>query len=221
MSNTLVPVYFQGTPILVAEYAGKKWVALRPIVEALELSWSGQIERLKRDAILSTCVRVTRTQLPNDKQARQVVFLDVDYLNGWLFGIDANRVKPELKDKIVAYQRYCYKVLARHFDHEKTLQDQIKQKRLIDEIAKNKIAEKAYFSRYPKDKQIREMATVGYAYWYIAEKIPCHINTVSRAIKRMSFWGFVEKQRLLRAKKDMRTFNRTLRLHRQQTTFDF
>jgi hypothetical protein len=36
-------------------------------------------------------------------------------VNGWLFGINANRVKEELRDRLIQYQRECYRVLADAF----------------------------------------------------------------------------------------------------------
>jgi hypothetical protein len=44
-----------------------------------------------------------------------VLCLPLDFLNGWLFGVNANRVKPVLRDKIIQYQRDCYRVLAQAF----------------------------------------------------------------------------------------------------------
>lgn len=41
--------------------------------------------------------------------------LTLDYLNGWLFGIDVNRVKPEFQERILIYQRECYCILADAF----------------------------------------------------------------------------------------------------------
>ena len=32
-----------------------------------------------------------------------------------MFGVSVNRVKPELRDKLIQYQRECFDVLARHF----------------------------------------------------------------------------------------------------------
>ena len=58
-------------------------------------------------------VRVTRTP---EKGGSQVMFcLPLDYFNGFLFGINANRVKPELRDRLITYQRECYQVLAAAF----------------------------------------------------------------------------------------------------------
>lgn len=41
--------------------------------------------------------------------------IPLDYLNGWLFGINANRVKPEIRDRLIRYQTECYRVLADAF----------------------------------------------------------------------------------------------------------
>lgn len=37
--------------------------------------------------------------------------IPIEYLNGWLFGISANRVNPEIRDRLITYQRDCYRVL--------------------------------------------------------------------------------------------------------------
>jgi hypothetical protein len=41
--------------------------------------------------------------------------LPLDYLNGWLFGINASRVKAGVRERLLRYQRECYKVLAEAF----------------------------------------------------------------------------------------------------------
>jgi hypothetical protein len=41
--------------------------------------------------------------------------LPLKYLNGWLFGVNANRVKPELRERVIQYQRECYDILAQAF----------------------------------------------------------------------------------------------------------
>ena len=37
-------------------------------------------------------------------------------LNGWLFGVDVNRVRPELRERLMQYQRECFQVLNAHFN---------------------------------------------------------------------------------------------------------
>lgn len=86
------------------------------LVEYMGLSWPGQWERIKRDAVLSEIVqgvRVTRT--PEEGGTQVMLCLPLDYINGFLFGINANRVKPELRDRLITYQRECYQVLSAAF----------------------------------------------------------------------------------------------------------
>lgn len=41
--------------------------------------------------------------------------LPLDFLSGFLFGINANRVREEFRERVIRYQRECYKVLAEAF----------------------------------------------------------------------------------------------------------
>lgn len=124
-------VDFHGDEILatLVENDGTKqiYIPLRPICEYLGLSWSGQRERVNRDAVLSQeikGVRVTRT--PDSDEVRPggsqiMLCLPLDFINGWLFGVNATRVKPELKDKIIQYQRECYRILAQAFQTDEQI----------------------------------------------------------------------------------------------------
>jgi hypothetical protein len=90
------------------------YVPVRPICDYMGVNWSGQYERLQRDPVLSEVmisVQVTRT----GDQAREMICLPLDYLNGWLFGINANRVKAEIRNNLIRYQRECYRILADAF----------------------------------------------------------------------------------------------------------
>ena len=46
----------------------------------------------------------------------ELTVLDYEYLNGWLFGISENRVKPEAKELLIKYKRECFKVLNDYFN---------------------------------------------------------------------------------------------------------
>jgi hypothetical protein len=88
-------------------------VPIRPICDYLGLSWAGQRQRIHRDEILaevsSECV------IHSQGQRRTMLCLPLDYLNGWMFGVNASRVKPEIKANLLRYQRECYRVLADAF----------------------------------------------------------------------------------------------------------
>jgi len=48
-----------------------------------------------------------------------MVCLPLDYISGFLFGLNADRVKPELRERVLRYQRECYKVLAEAFQDKR------------------------------------------------------------------------------------------------------
>lgn len=106
-------VEFRGSKIETVEVDGQPHVALKPIVEGMGLSWQGQHDRIRRDAVLSTCISVTRMQVSG--QGRDVSTLPLKMLQGFLFGIDANRVRADIREAVIAYQRECYDALAAYW----------------------------------------------------------------------------------------------------------
>ncbi len=95
------------------------YVPIRPICDYLGLAWSGQFERIKRDEVLSEAikgVRVTRT--PQEGGTQEMICLPLELLPGWLFGVNAARVKVELREKIIRYRRECYRRLWDVFKHD-------------------------------------------------------------------------------------------------------
>ena len=98
------------------------FVPVRPLCDYLGVDWSAQFRRLSRDLVLSE-VQVTVAVTATDDRVREQVCLPLDYLNGWLFGVSAERVKPEIRERLIRYQKECYRVLARAFVKEPTAGD--------------------------------------------------------------------------------------------------
>jgi len=93
---------------------GTVFVPVRPICRLLGVSWDGQRRRILRDPVLSDEVQgVVVTTTPGGRQ--EMSCLPLDYISGFLFGINANRVKAELKERVILYQRECYRVLSEAF----------------------------------------------------------------------------------------------------------
>src|SRR5260370_10449414 len=93
------------------------YVEIKDISDYLGVVWSGQFERIQRDRILSevaALIRVTRITATGGSPGSLCV--PVEYLNGWLFGVNVNRVKPEFQEKVLQYQRDCYRVLWEAFN---------------------------------------------------------------------------------------------------------
>jgi hypothetical protein len=90
------------------------YVPLRPICDYLGITWAGQLERIRRDTVLSEAAKgVSVTLTPGGRQ--EMICLPLKFLNGWLFGVNAGRVKEALRERLIRYQRECYDVLAQAF----------------------------------------------------------------------------------------------------------
>lgn len=49
---------------------------------------------------------------------QKVLCIPYDKVNGWLFSISVNRVKPEVKQKLIEYKNECFDVLHKHFNKD-------------------------------------------------------------------------------------------------------
>ncbi|MFW9594505.1 MAG: phage antirepressor N-terminal domain-containing protein, partial [Macromonas sp.] len=113
--NQIVSVSFHNETVFAIIVDGKPLVPMTPICKNLGLDWEPQRKRIQRHPVLKTSTSMMEVQMPGDDQIRQVTCLPLSMLNGWLFGVDVNRVKAALRDKLMDYQRECFDVLFQHF----------------------------------------------------------------------------------------------------------
>ena len=120
--NALVPieqkqvVFYEDEITAVQMNDGRVFIPVRPLVERLGVAWGSQLQRIRRDPVLNDellSVFVTNTE--SKRGGRDVQCLPLDYISGFLFGINANRVSSEVRDDVIQYQRECYMVLAEAF----------------------------------------------------------------------------------------------------------
>lgn len=172
MSN-LITVPFHQNPISILREGDKFYVVLRPISDAFGLNWSAQTRRLKRDDVLSSTVAIMAT-VGADGKEREMVCIELDYLNGWLFGISANAVKPHLRDKLIEYKKECYAVLAEHFHAKPERQ-----------------SENYWFRIRPHWLAIRDLVLQGKPYGEVATLLQRSVGSIRRAVKRMVEVGLI------------------------------
>lgn len=118
---------FFGSEILVINHNDKPYVPMKQIAENIGLAWHAQFERLQRNEVLSQGIRVIR--IPSNGGEQDAVCLPLHYLNGWLFGVKISKVKPELKEKLIRYQKECYEVLWDYWTTGVAKWDDIRQQR--------------------------------------------------------------------------------------------
>ncbi len=123
IKQTLVPFY-DDELIALTIANGDVMIPIRPLCELLGVDPRSQQRRIQRDPVLhdvcKPCEVVTASQ-GQPAQRREMTCVPLEFLNGWLFGIAASRVKPELQEKIVRYQRECYRVLSESFQQQKVI----------------------------------------------------------------------------------------------------
>ena len=103
------------TAVLVETPEGPQvFIPIRPLTEILGLDRTAQFRRINRNRVLH---EVSRTVLIRGRglNPQDMVCLPLDFLYGWLFGLEVDRIKLELQERVYLYQRECYRVLAAAF----------------------------------------------------------------------------------------------------------
>lgn len=106
-------VKFYDDGLLAVVDAAGVWVSLRRCCDCLGVSMEGQLKKLKDKPW--GCVKEMFMQVEGDYQQRNHVLINLRSLAGWLFSIDARKVLPSCREKLIRYQQEAADVLADHF----------------------------------------------------------------------------------------------------------
>ena len=107
MSYPISVIAFHDDSIITLDVDNKHYTALKPIISALGLDLNRQYQKIKdygRYGHMSI-----PCQTPGGVQ--EMLCLPLRKLNGWLFSINPNKVRPDLKEKVIQYQEECFEVL--------------------------------------------------------------------------------------------------------------
>ncbi|MDF7676142.1 phage antirepressor N-terminal domain-containing protein [Neisseriaceae bacterium ESL0693] len=119
-NNVITFVPFYGDKLLTIKIHDTVFVAMRPIVEIIGLAWSSQTVKLKRYREKFNCCDIETVSA--DGKKRTMLCIPLRKLNGWLFGINPEKVKPEIRENVIKYQDECFEVLHDYWVHNITLQ---------------------------------------------------------------------------------------------------
>lgn len=113
MANELVAVPFHGDVLeATQDEQGRIWVSLRRCCESLGIDVSTQYRRLKGS---HWATMVEMTMVAQDGRERAVTMIDRDTLPTWLLTIKPGKVKPEVRDKLILYQKEASRFLGDYF----------------------------------------------------------------------------------------------------------
>jgi hypothetical protein len=144
-------VDFHGHVLQVIASDGRPFVPLNRICVNLGIDWSAQLKRIQRDQVLSEGLVMMTIPTPGGPQ--QMACLPLEYLNGWLFGIDENRVAPEVRDALIMYKREAYGALYNYFvkgfaiNRERLDEDESAREAAIQELRKLRTSDKSLYKK--------------------------------------------------------------------------
>ncbi|GKN64991.1 hypothetical protein NUBL22004_12160 [Klebsiella pneumoniae] len=107
VNTSYVP--FNGQQVITAVAAGVTYVAMRQIVENIGMDWTGQSVKLRKMKGRFNCRDIS--MVAADGKLRKLLCLPLKKLNGWLFSINPEKVRADIRDKLIKYQEECFTVL--------------------------------------------------------------------------------------------------------------
>ncbi|GAB1134741.1 MAG: phage antirepressor Ant [Shewanella algae] len=112
VNTTVVP--FNGQQVITAMNDGMAYVAMKPIVENLGMSWSSQIRKVLNQ---SEKYGYAHMSIPSKGGIQQMLCIPLRKLNGWLFSINPAKVRADIRDRLVKYQEECFTVLYNYWSN--------------------------------------------------------------------------------------------------------
>lgn len=112
MTNPITKI--NGVDIVTVEQNGGIYVPIRPICDAIGISFATQRVKIQEDEFLASTVSVINTVASDDKE-REMVCLPLRYVYGWLATINPGKVAETAREAVIHYRRECYDVLYEHF----------------------------------------------------------------------------------------------------------
>lgn len=102
-------ISFYGSELITLKVEDVIYTAVKPIVEAMGLDWGGQQQKLSKSSDKFNCRDIS--MVAKDGKVRQMLCMPLKKLNGWLFSINPEKVRPDLKDRVIQYQEECFEAL--------------------------------------------------------------------------------------------------------------
>ncbi|WP_256589817.1 phage antirepressor N-terminal domain-containing protein [Pseudomonas sp. Choline-02u-1] len=105
---------FRSASLLLVEKGGEPFVPMKPVVEGMGLAWQAQHAKLTSGRFNSVITMIVTTGV--DGKQYEMSCLPLRKLPGWLMSIHASKVRPELRECVIAFQNECDDVLWLHWN---------------------------------------------------------------------------------------------------------
>lgn len=105
--NLAINVPFYGSALYVINHNGEPYTPMKPIVEGMGMDWKSQFIKIKQ-RFSKGMVEIT---IPTAGGTQKMICLALRKLAAWLNTISPNKVRPEIRDRVIRYQEECDDVL--------------------------------------------------------------------------------------------------------------
>ncbi|HGV4135792.1 phage antirepressor Ant [Escherichia coli] len=193
VNTSYVP--FNGQQIITAMAAGVAYVAMKQIVENLGMSWSTQQTKLMKQISKFNCVHMN--MVAADGKLRKLLCLPLKKLNGWLFSINPEKVRADIRDKLIQYQEECFTVLHDYWTKGKA--ENARKKTSVDDRtplrdAVNMLVSKKHLMYPEAYAMIHQRFNVESIEELDASQIPQAVEYIHRVVLEGEFIGKQEKK---------------------------
>ena len=120
----LIKVKFKTDNIEVVK--SNQSIVVRDICKNLGIDYIRQYQKIKSDPTYQS--ELVKVQTAGGMQ--DVFCIPLSKLNGWLFSINPNKVKPEVKEHLIRYKNECFDVLYKHFYNKPQISYQIQRENI-------------------------------------------------------------------------------------------
>ncbi|BBE92765.1 TPA: phage antirepressor N-terminal domain-containing protein [Haemophilus influenzae] len=116
---------FLGKEVTLVDNNGVAYVAMREIVEGIGLNWASQSVKLNQNSRKFGCCDIAT---PTNGGIQSMLCMPIKKLNGWLFSINPNKVRADLKERLENYQEECFLALWDYWTEGIARRDEVKNK---------------------------------------------------------------------------------------------
>ncbi|EKO3932735.1 phage antirepressor N-terminal domain-containing protein [Vibrio fluvialis] len=117
MPTFQITVPFHGSNLTIVDHNGEPYTPMKSIVEGMGMDWSTQARKLRSTPERWGVVMMT---IPSIDAHNSVTCIPLRKLFGWLQTLQPNRIREDIRDKVIQYQNECDDVLWKHWTKQNT-----------------------------------------------------------------------------------------------------
>ncbi|HBV0364799.1 TPA: phage antirepressor Ant [Escherichia coli] len=161
MADRTINVPFHGTNLFLVGINNEPYVPMKPVVEGMGMVWAAQFVKLKQRFAKG----ISEIEIPSAGGKQLMTCLAFRKFAAWLSSIQPNKVRPEIREKVIQYQEECDDVLYEYWTKGHVVNPRKAKKALLGKITteQQEAIKQLVMSRgqsLPKEKQAKAMITM-------------------------------------------------------------